>query len=319
MKHLNSAVLTLFAAAFPIAAQTSPCEALNDSSTYVVPAITGFPLSGMNARAYELIPSQSHTARSIRIVTENTFFGRFMALEIYDSDPGTGKPGNRLGRGVWKIDTNRGVAWQGANLDKPVSLVQGTQYWIVWRDPGGSQLPHDAGGTQVPSLSLNPLGWASTGTEGFKFRLYCSLLDSANLIPVGNGCTNTLNREGTLFCNEEPLVGNLAFAFEGSGFANSAAAVLLLGVNPAFTSLPLPGFPAGCMLHTDVVVSVTGATGAGSISSSAAGGHVLFPLGIPNLAVVSGAIFRAQLGVLDVGAAATIPVVMSNGMVVLIP
>ena len=122
-----------------------------------------------------------------------------------------------------------------------------------------------------------------------------------------------------MFSNEEPLVGNLAFALEGTGFRSGAGAVLLLGVNPTFASVPLPGFPAGCMLHTDVVISVVGTTGSGTVGGASAAGHTLFPLGLPANPALSGAIFRAQIGVVDIGATATIPVVMSNGMVVLVP
>ena len=53
--------------------------------------------------------------------------------------------------------------------------------------------------------------------------------------------------------------------------------------------------------------------------TSSPAGHILFPLGLPNSAALSGAIFRGQLGAVDTGATAVIPVVMSNGMVVLVP
>lgn len=320
MKLPCSLVFAIAIAISSLASQTNPCESLNDGTNAVNPSITGIPFSGTNAYAYEITAQQTHTVQSIRILTENTFRPRFMALEIHDRDPATGFPSARLGRGICNLEAGRGLAWQGVNFDKPVALSQGTLYMLVWREPGGSQPPHDPTGTMVPRLFLGNNGWRASGSAAVKYRLYCSLLDSANLIPAGNSCTSSQGTEGTLFSNEEPLVGNLAFGLEGSGFDPGAAAVLLLGVNPSFNSVPLTGFPAGCMLHTDVVVSVTAAIGTGAVGgTSSPAGHVLFPLGLPNNAALSGAIFRGQLGAVDAGATAVIPVVMSNGMVMLVP
>lgn len=300
-------------------AQAQPCESLNDSTDNVIPAISGTPFSGSNARAYEITPQASVMVRSIRIITENTYSAKFMNLQLWDRDPATGFPGNLLGGGIFKINKNRGLQWQGTNLDRPVPLIQGTRYLVVWREPGGSQMPQDPTGTMVPMYRISGSNWKAAGTAAFKVRLYCSLLDSPNLLSVGLGCTNSLNKQGTMFANEDPWVGNADFALEGSGFNVSSPAVLFLGINPNFVSLPLPGFPAGCMLHTDVAVSVPGVTGQGGIGTASASGHVLFPLGMPNIAGLSGAVFRSQLAVVDLGLTGVLPVVTSNGMIVLIP
>ena len=300
-------------------AQRAPCESLNDSTNNVNPSISGFPLAGYNARAYEITPQSSVVVRSIRIITENTFTSKYMNLQLWDRDPATGFPGNLLGGGTFKMSMSRGLQWQGTNFDRAIPLAAGTPYLVVWREPGGSQMPHDPTGTMVPMYRISGSNWKASGSAAFKVRLYCSLLDSPNLLPVGLGCTNSRNKQGTMFSNEDPWPGNPNFSLEGTGFSVNSPAVLFLGINPNFVSLPLPGFPAGCMLHTDITVSVPGVTGQGGIGTSSASGHISFPLGVPSVGGLSGAVFRGQLAVVDLGLTGTLPVVTSNGMILAIP
>lgn len=70
-----------------------------------------------------------------------------------------------------------------------------------------------------------------------------------------------MGRCGPLFSNQPPVVGNAAFAFEGTGFPNSALSLLVLGTNPAWMGVQLASLPPGCMQHTDVVTILVGCAG----------------------------------------------------------
>ncbi|MEM7203479.1 MAG: hypothetical protein AAF628_24660 [Planctomycetota bacterium] len=297
----------------PLAAQTPPCDALNDTTLTLRPLRT---FNGLNTWAYRIVAQNTQTVRAIRILTENRLSPpNFMALEIRENDPYTQLPAaTALGRGVWHVDATRGEAWQGTNLDRPVPLSGGTDYWVVWQEPGGSVLPFhpDAYALAVPAARFSGGSWSSIGTSKFRVRLYCGLLDDAGVVPFGNPCASATGTEGTAITNEAAVAGNAAFAVEGTGFPLGAISVLMIGVNPGWVSVPLGALPPGCAVNTDILATVVGITGTGTVYSSAPDGHVLYPLPLP--AAASGAFLSTAIGVVDAGATATIPLVTSNAL-----
>lgn len=311
----TSLAVALLTAA-PLTAQTPPCDSLNDAND-TVRAILSF--TGLQTWGYQIKPTASITVRAIHIYTENRFQpGKHMSLAIYSHNGPTQFPGNRLGRGTFVVDTT-GPKWQGSNLDRAVSLIRGETYWIVWEEPGGSQPPiQPQPATRVAVAKLNASGWAAGGFGAAKYRLFCSLLDDATVIPSGPACAQGTGATGTVFTNHVPTVGNADFSVEATGYGASALGVWFLGANLAWVPLPLPGFPAGCTLNTDVIINIPSMTGAGPVTSVSTTGHAVLPLGIPNVPALSGAAIQGQFAALDLSASAPIPVVTSNGLKLLI-
>lgn len=303
-----------FATSCLLHAQSPACEALNDQTATVSTAITSYGFAGPNTVAWQFTPSAALVAQGARIFTNNANLGGFQKLEIWSSDPASNLPLSRIAGGTWKISQDASPSWQGANLDSVAVLLAGTPYWLVWSEPGFCRVPIEPGGITLPYARLIGTTWTSSTASALKFRLQCSPLDSANVVPNGAACTVAGSALGTIFCNQDPTIGNANFAVEASGFASSTLAVLVLGTNPAFVSVPLPGFPAGCQQHTDAAVVVTGSTGAGNVRATAAANHVSFPLPIPANASLVGLALGAQVACADANAQSAIPFVASNGL-----
>jgi hypothetical protein len=298
-----------------LAAQGTPCFSLNDANTTTAGTITTYGFSGENASAWQFTPTVSNSVLAARIFTGNTALSgnRYMTVEIWSDVAGT--PGARLAGGTWKIAAALGNAWQGANLDLPAILTANTPYWLVFVEPGWSTVPHEPGGLTVPTVVRSNAGWTVLVSEAPKFRLYCSFLDDGNVAVVGGPCPSSAGRLGTAFTNQQPLVGNLGFAIEGTGFASNAPAVLVLGLVQGFPPTPVPGLPPGCLQHTDVGFSTFALTGTGTTRGPTAAGHVHYLVGIPGgNPGLAGLFVGAQLVSLDAGSAAPLPFVTSNGL-----
>ena len=318
MTKLASVSLLLCAA---VSAQTPPCASQNDANNTVVNAITAFAFSGPTMRAYQITPVSTIPAHAIRIRTGNTLLTPgFMSLEIWSHDATTNLPGSRLTGGTWRIWPLLGTSWQGANLDTVVPLIASTPYWIVWIEPGSCQIPDEPGGTTLPYASRPQSGttWTTGTPAALKWRLYCTHLDDVGVTSYGLPCLTTAGKAGAAFTNQAPAVGNPNFAFEATGFLPGVSATLLLGTNPNWISIPVNGLPSGCMLHTDIAVSLPGTTGTGNVRANAtspgASGHVSFVLGIPANTSLVGLYVAGQVAALDATAAAPIPLVVSNAL-----
>jgi hypothetical protein len=264
----------------------------------------------------------SSRSKAIRIYTGNAqFTPGFMTLEIWSHDPTTNAPHARLCGGTWRIWPQLGTTWQGTNLDAVMALVANTAYWIVWTEPGSSQVPDDPTGVRLPYASRPAASttWTAGLHGGLKWRLYCSRLDAPGVTPFGVPCATSQGKLGGTFTNQAPMIGNSSFAFEASGFPAAHAAVLLLGVNPGWTSVFPAGLPFGCQLHTDIVVSLPGTTGTGDVRANAftvgAAGHASFVLGIPPAPALIGLYVAGQVAVHDPAiTTALIPVPTTNAL-----
>lgn len=301
-------------------AQTPACFSLNDTNTIVSGGITSYGFAGPNTGAYRITPTNSSVAFSAQLYTGNTTFAPgFMTLEIWDENPATNLPGTRLGGGTWQIAPGLGIAWQGANLDQVVPLNQGTNYWLVWIEPGFSTPPTEPGGlSQVPYATRSGTNWILQGNQpAVKTRLFCSYQDGSGVTTYGSACASATGRYGTAFTNETPANGNAAFKIEGSGFAAGTLAVLVVGWDPLFVSQPIGGLPLGCDQHTDVLTTTIGLTGTGNVRASltvGASGHVTFGFPIPSDPGLVSLFFGTQIAGYDTGNAAPIPFVTSNAL-----
>lgn len=303
-----------------VTAQTPACLSLNDLNTTVSGAITSYGFAGPNTFAYQITPAASTVAFAAQLFTGNTTIAPgFMTLEIWDENPVTSLPGTRIGGGTWQIAPGLGIGWQGANLDQVVPLNQGTNYWLVWIEPGFSTPATEPGGvTPVPYATRSGTNWTlQVSQQAVKARVFCSYLDGANVATYGSACTGSAGRIGTAFTNEQPANGNAAFKIEGTGFAAGTLALLVVGWDPLFVSQPIGGLPLGCDQHTDVLATRFGLAGTGNVRANTtvgASGHVTFSFPIPSDPGLFGSFFGTQIAGYDVGNAAPIPFVTSNAV-----
>lgn len=302
-------------------AQTPPCISANDANNSTTGVISSFSFAGPNGHGWQFTPTQTLVLFSAEVFTANLFLTNrgFMTLEIWDTNF-IFQPGQRLGSGTFEADPSLGLEWHGANFDAPITLLSGQTYWFVWIEPGGSEMPIEPGGTTATYVKRSGNSWATQATSTApKWRGYCTQLDSAAVVPVGFGCPASTGSLPGMISNYEPTVGNSDFQLEASGFLPGTIGLVILGANPGFVGLPVPGAP-GCSLVTDALVTLTVATGTGDEGSNQfpAGpgfaGHCVFPFAIPANALLSGTVIGSQFAMLDLAIGTPLPLVFSNGL-----
>jgi hypothetical protein len=310
----NLAATLLLATA--IAAQTPPCDSTNDANNLVSGNVTSYSFAGPNTNAWQYTPATAQVAQSMQLFTGNTSLARFLKLEIWSNNPMTNLPGSRITGGTWKISTALGNTWQGCDFDTLAVLNGATPYWIVLVDPGFTTIAEEPGGaTLMPRAMLNGANWAAVAGQGaLKMRLFCTQLDTAHVAVTGSPCALASGRWGTLFTNQEPVVGNANFYIESSGFNSNSLTLLVLGINPAFVAAPIPGLAIGCMQTTDALVFVTATTGTGNVGSTAAANYVSFALAIPNNPALAGFYLGAQAAGYDAALTTPIQFAVTNGL-----
>lgn len=313
MRLLLLASLTL-----PALAQTPPCLSMNDSTTIVGTSISAFGFAGPNVFAYQFQASASGLILAGQLFTSNTqATPGFQTLELWDNDPVANTPGTRICGGTWQIDPTLGTAWQGANFDQFAFLSQGTDYWLVWTEPGFSRLPYEGGGVTMPAARRSGTSWLALSPQPVKWRLFCNHLDNVGISNLGFPCAGSNGAQGVAFTNGIPSVGNAAFRIEGTGFASGTLAVMAVGWDPNWVSTPIPGAPINCNQNTDVLASNFGLTGTGNVRSTilvGAAGHVGFPFAIPSNPGLIGIFLSTQIAGLDQASPAPIPFTFSNAV-----
>ncbi|MEZ6036080.1 MAG: hypothetical protein R3F29_01280 [Planctomycetota bacterium] len=298
----------------------APCLSANDAGLSVPPFVYLHTPGMPGVHAWQISSPTPLVARSLQIATglqSGAGFGDFLQLDLYDD--AAGLPGVRLAGGTWRFEPS--VGWQGTNLDAPLAMTANKLYWVVFHEPGWAVPPVDPGGfTTFPEAQLSAGVWQGGGVGALKFRLFCDLLQQPGLEPFGPSCADSGGREGTLFTNRAPTVGNTQFSLEGTGLPPGATVVAVLGDIAGFPSLPMPG-TASCFLNTDWLVSVAGVTGTGTVQSGCVGcaaaevsGHATFALPIPNHAALAGFFFAAQLVTFDAGSTTALPLVGTNAL-----
>jgi hypothetical protein len=311
-------LLLIASLALPALAQSPPCLSLNDSTTNVGTSTTAFGFAGPNTWAYQFQATSTGLILAGQLFTGNTQFAPgFMTLELWSNDPVSNTPSTRLTGGTWQIEPTLGVTWQGANFDQLVLLSQGTDYWLVWTDPGGSRLPYEAGGVTMPAVRRSGANWLALAAQPVKWRLFCNYLDNTGITTAGFACAAANGRLGVAFSNGIPTTGNAAFRIEGSGFGSGSLAVLAVGWDPNWVGQPIPGTPPNCEQHTDVLASTFGLTGTGNVRSTllvGAAGHVGFPFAIPSNPGLIGVFLSTQIAGFDAANTAPIPFTFSNAV-----
>ena len=303
-----------------LAAQTPPCIALNDATTNVSNLITLTPLSGPAVLGYRFTSPTALVLQSLEIFTESAFAttSGYMTLEVWDDEPTSNLPGNRLGGGTFQVHQNMGTGWRGANLDTLVVTLPATDYWLVWREPGGARAPYEPGGTTMPVARLSNGVWtAQTAPQALKWRGYCTLLDDANVQAIGSGCATAAGRIPGAFTNHAAQIGNADFQVEASGFPPGSVGVAILGANPAWPSVPVPGAPANCFVHNEALVLLTVPIGTGNERAShavGAAGHCWLDLAIPSNPALAGFVLDVQFAALDPASTDPLPFVFTNGV-----
>ena len=82
-------------------------------------------------------------------------------------------PDAEISRGDWSMTYADG--WQGADLDKCVTLVKGTTCWIVWSPINASQSSIEEVGTDLTYRGSFDGGskWNGPYTGPWKYKLFC--------------------------------------------------------------------------------------------------------------------------------------------------
>lgn len=309
MRHLFSSLLLTVA----VSAQTPACFSLNDASNTASTAITAAALSGEVSQAWLVTPTNGLFVQAVQIYTRTVLTSgtRFMRLELW-SDSGA-VPGVRLGGGTLRLVPGKPVDWIGCNLDAPVVVPANTNVWVVWVEPGGSQLPTEPGGLSASRMTRFFNGaWTSAAASALKVRLFCNQLDAANSVPFGPGCPLSTGATPTVFTNELPTVGNSAFFFESSGNPAGGMVFALFGFLPNWPSVPVAGMPPGCFQNTDVVATSFWFAGTGTTRGPAADGYLSLPMAIPGDPGMIGVTVGVQVASYDSGSTAPLPFVSSN-------
>lgn len=312
-----------------ISAQTPPCIGLNDATNTASTAVSFVSTNGSsNRRAWRYTPSTTVTVASGTLYTNTVATAStsyHMSLEIWSDDPTTSKPLQRLVGTTWSLKNPViGQRWQGGNFDNTVTMNAGTTYWICWIEPGGSTVAQQSTATATfttnaaTSTTLAGAAWTvATTLSAPKVRLYCNKLEGVTLLNIGDGCAGSNGSVGTLFAQTETQNGNTNFTLEGFGFVPNAPAILVIGFTSAFSPINI-GTP-GCNLYSDFAFIIEGATtGTGDWRSPTYAGHVKYQIPIPLDPALVGLYVTAQLGVIDTALTTGVPVVMSNGISLLI-
>jgi hypothetical protein len=303
----------------PLAAQTPPCLSNNDANNASSQNITLVPFTGPNVYAYRITPASSTVLFGARLYTASSLStSGYMTLEIWTENPATSLPGARIAGGTLQTSNALGTAWLGANFDGAAPLIAATNYWLVWREPGGSRLPYESGGVTLPFARFTGGNWVlQASQQPLKWRGFCAPLDDVGLAAVGQSCASSQGFFPASFANQAPTVGNANFQFEATGFLPGTIGLAVVGANPSWVPFPIPGAPAGCVLNVDPMVVGTVSIGAGNqqaAHSVGAAGHCWLDLPIPANPALVGFAIDAQFAGVDVAAAASLPFVFSSGL-----
>lgn len=303
-----------------LAAQTPPCISLNDATNSVGTAITAYGFAGPGVFGYQFTTATPMVLFAAEIYTQSMPFGSprgYQSLEIWDTNF-IFTPQSRLGGGTWQNQPALGAKWQGCNFDQPVQIQPGQTYWLVWRESGFNTFPYEPGGVPTTTVTYSGGTWVTQPTsQAIKWRGYCSQLDDLNVLPVGLGCATSLGALPAMFTNNTPTIGNAEFQLEGTGFPAGSIGLAVLGTDPTWPSVPVPGTPAGCFLVTDAMATVTVFVGTGNqqaLHSVGASGHCWLDFPIPATPSLVGTFVGSQFAVLDVALPDPLPFVFSNGL-----
>ena len=304
-------------------AQSSPCVAFNDTNTNVSNGITGSPFVGLNpnSRAYQFTVQSPQLAQSAAIFTGSPIRDDYMRLEIWDEDPNTQRPGNRLATGTMASPMSMTAHWLGTNFDFATILSPNTNYWFVWIESGASIVPEEPGGVALPRTTratTNP--WGTVGSGAAKFRIYCNLYEQNVRSVYGPSCVTSSGEAPATFANSAPTITNTDFGVEATNLPAGTTAWLLLGGDPNAAQTPLgPLFPAGCHQNTDILVAVPGTVGVAEIGDQPSTprplpfGYIRYSLPL-NLAGGTGIFLAAQVAAIDGASTASVPLVTTNAI-----
>jgi hypothetical protein len=251
---------------------------------------------------------EESTGASATVITAADFYLESSTLtsttlELYDQDPVTRKPGNRLAAtGVTLV---RGVAgWYGGVFSPPVQIPPNTSFFIGVDLAAGIQPMVSANGPGVrstPHWWNKAAGWTGpVALLGWKYRVYCDT-HRGGFAGYGSGKMGTGGGVPVLVGQGWPNTGNQV-SLNLSGALPGAPALLLWG---GHANLPVP--PG--TLHVSPVLLATLGTPSGPAPGS---GSLLTDVTIPRDAALAGARIAFQSWILDAGA--TLWLSHSNGV-----
>jgi hypothetical protein len=147
-------------------------------------------------------------------------------------------------------------------------------------------------------------------TQSTPVRLF---VNAAGVTSTGDGCADGYGNHPVFGAATSPSVGNSAFTLEAHGLPGAAQFLLMMSVGGGVTGFDMAPLGApGCVLRTNLQISVSGLTGPGD--SLRGEGSVVLPVPIPNDPKLKGLVLSLQLGALDSNPKRSFPMIVTNGL-----
>ena len=305
-----------------LAAQITPCLSANAATNAVGTTFTAANPPVPNVFAFRFVQGPVPAvlrAAEIYTQTPSATTAGYMRLEVW-TENGGGFPGSPLCGGTWQMHQNLGANWHGTGFEQmPANLAANQPLWLVWHEPGGSRLPYQPGGVTTQVMQLVNNNWVAAAAQPVKWRGWCTQLPGVNVQHTGPGCLSAASTSMTpvAFTNYTPQLGTSSFQVEATGFPSGTLALAILGTNPSWAPVQIPGTPPGCLLRNEALALLAVGVGTGDVQAPhavGAAGHCWLDFPLPNNPLLGGIVLDTQFAALDPFSAAPLPFVFSSNV-----
>lgn len=213
------------------------------------------------------------------------------------------------------VNSRVGLAGLGITHQSSFTAVRAWTYGYTAPTIPGPVLMYATSNTVNGDLTPGPEDWwAFHGGDGLEqvptpVRLF---VNAARVTSVGDSCVGSWENVPVLGIKEAPDAGNANFAIELIGAAPLSPVVLLIGTQFPPIDLGFMGL-TGCTLHTNPVITVNAATGAGNPKFAEGAARIPIPLASGLRATV-----RVQAAFFDNGAPRALPMAVTNALDIVI-
>lgn len=229
-------------------------------------------------------------------------------------------------RGGFTADVTRGALVPGTNtrINARGTAITHRDAFSTGRSWAFSYRATQTGLAELYTVvnAVNGNGRADGGDEWafFSDKLLASqstpvrmFVNADGVISNGPGCDDGYGNYSVFGAPNPPTVGNAGFTLEAHGLPASARFLLMMSVGGGVTGFDMAPMGApGCVLRTNIQVSLTGVTTAGD--SQRGEGRVIIPAAIPNDPNLKGLQLSLQIGAIDAKPKRSFPLIVTNGL-----